>query len=302
MTAFVPASSQEAKAGLGSSNRAELDASPWRQEVYPEEGLVPVPLSQDLFSITAPSIHPLVLNSELNATAAPFTMPSAVDGAALGARPAAALPSGSPPMDAEDASLGGEAFPRPFSPGDEAPGGDTIDSGMFDGSGSLQEDRDGPDGDTSAFSPAARSSPGRSPKSEVLASAPPLSPSDASWLLNESRMSGSSEVFDFTDPSGRPLPLGLSFDAPSPAPLRSPKTTAQEFHPPPSAVKTSKVIGPSSPPSATPLAGSGLNPSAKPFFPSFADSTEEAAAVPPIAEGWLQLDKKLDIERPKTNK
>lgn len=328
---FVPVSAatteitQEVKMGLGSSNQAELDASysPWKQEVYPEEGLVPDPLSQDLFSITAPSINPLVLNSELNATAAPFTMPSATDSATLGAQPVATLPGDSSDllMDTENASLGqsSQAFSQPFSPGDEVLGGDTIDSGMFDNSSSLQEscDQDMPDGDTSAFSPAAQSSPGHSPKSEVLASAPPLSPSDASWLLNESHMSGNSEMFDFTDlsPSGRPLPLGLSFDTPSPAPLRSPKTTAQEFHPSSSSTAkspTSKapVIGPSSPPLVAPLAvpGSGLNPSAKPFFPSFADSTEEAAAVPPVnpvIEGWLQsaLDKKkLDIERTKTNK
>lgn len=322
---FVPVSAatsqitQEVMMDLGSSNQADLDTSysPWKKEVYPEEGLVPSPLSQDLFSITTTSINPLVLNSELNATAAPFTMPSATNSATLGSQPMASHPVDSSDllMDTENASSGqsSQAFSQPFSPENEVTGGDMIDSGMFDNGSSLQEscEQDMPEGDTSAFSPAAQSSPGHSPKSEVLASAPPLSPSDASWLLNESHISSNSEIFDFTDmsTSGHTLPLGLSFATPSPAPLRSPKTTAQEFHPSPSSSsssvksptspgekklspKTTPVIGPSSPPLVSPLAvpGSGLNPSAKPFFPSFADSMEEAAVVPPvnpIIEGWL---------------
>lgn len=353
---FVPASAatsqitEEAMMDLGSSVQANLEASfddmdtsqsPWKKEVYPEEGLVPSPLSQDLFSLTATPINPLVFNSELNATAAPFTMPSTTDSATLGSQPMASQPGDSFDllMDTEYASLGhsSQAFSLPFSPESKATDGDTVDSGVFDNTSSIQEScvQGMPEEDTSAFSPASQSSPGHSPKGEVLASAPPLSPSDASWLLNDSHMNSNSELFDFSDmsTSGHPLPLGLSFDTPSPAPLRSPKTTAQEFHPKDaksaqkqfkkshsssssSSVKSptspgekkfppqaSPVISPSSPPSSTPLAvpGSGLNPSAKPFFPSFADSIEETAVVlpvNPIIEGWLQsaLDKKIDIE------
>ncbi|KAE8280123.1 Microtubule-associated protein 4 [Larimichthys crocea] len=337
---FVPAATatsqitEEVMMDLGSSVQANPDAlfadidtsqSPWKKEVFPEEVLVPSPLSQDLFSPTATPINPLVLNSELKATAAPFTMPSTTNSATLGSFPMASRP-GEPfdlLVDTENASLGnsGQAFSTPFSPENEAMVGDMVDSEMFESLQGL------PEGDTSAFSPPSQPSPGLSQKGEVLASAPPLSPSDASWLLNESRMSSNSELFDFSDmnTSGHSLPLGLSFDTPSPAPLRSPKTTAQEFQPKEqkdgksaqkqsrksrsssssSSVKSptspgekkfppqaSPVISPSSPPSATPLAvpGSGLNPSAKPFFPSFADSMEEPAVVPPvipITEGWL---------------
>ncbi|XP_031732635.1 microtubule-associated protein 4 [Anarrhichthys ocellatus] len=286
---------------------ADKDASQsfWKKDVFPEEGLVPSPLSQDIFSPAVASMNPLVLNSELKATAAPFTMPSATNSATLGSLPMAPRP-GDPfdlLMDTENASSGNSS--QVFSPG-----GDMVES-------SLQEPcvRGTPEGDTSAFSPASQPSPRLSPKGEVLASAPPLSPSDASWLLNDSNMSSNSELFDFSEVSAsdHPSTLGLSFDTPSPAPLRSPKTTAQEFQPKEhkdaksaqkqpkksrssssSSVKSptspgtknfprqaSPATSPSSPPPVSP--GSGLNPTAKPFFPSFADSMEEPAVVPPVA-------------------
>lgn len=346
---FVPASAatsqitDEVMTDLQCSDQANLEASfadintsqtPWKREVYPEEGLVPSPMSQDLFSRTSPSINPLVLNSELKATAASFTMPSTTSSATLGSFSMAPC-SGDLfdfLMDTENASLGNssQAFLPSFSPENEAMRGDMVDSGMFDNTSSLQEFcvQGMPDGDTSAFSPASQ--PSLSPKGEVLATAPPLSPSDASWLLNDSQISSNSELFDISDMniSCHPLTFGLSLDTPSPAPLRSPKTTAQEFQPKehkdaksaqkqfqmscsPSSVKSpnssgskfspqaSPVTSPSSPALVNPLVqvqGSGLNPAAKPFFPSFADPMEEPAMVPPvnpIIEGWLQsgLDK-----------
>uniref|UniRef100_A0A3B5A214 Microtubule-associated protein n=1 Tax=Stegastes partitus TaxID=144197 RepID=A0A3B5A214_9TELE len=343
---FVPSSAatsqitEEALMDLGSAAQANLDASladmdtsPWKKEVYSDEGLVPAPLSEDLFSPAAATISPLVLNSELKATAAPFTMPSTTNNTTLGSFPVAS-PSGDQfdlLMESENASLGqsNQSFSPHFSPENEAAGdGDMVDSGMFDNTSSLQESciQGMPEGDTSAFSPPSHASPGVSPKGEVLASAPPLSPSDASWLLNDSHMSSNSDLFDFSDisTSGQPLPLGLSFDTPSPAPLRSPKTTAQDFQPKEhkeakstqkqskksrsssssSSVKSptspeakkfspqaSPVTTPSSPPSVNPLGvpGSGLNPAAKPFFPSFAEEpTEEPTVVPqvvPVIEG-----------------
>ncbi|XP_070784337.1 microtubule-associated protein 4 [Enoplosus armatus] len=327
---FVPASSatsqitEEVMTDLRGSVQADLEASfadidtsqsPWKKEVYPEEGLVPSPLSEDLFSPTAPSINPLALNSELKATAASFTMPSTTNSATLGTFHTAPHPVDPFDllMDTKSFANSSQPFSPPFSPGNEATGGDIIDSG------SLQEFcvQGTPEGDTSAFSPASQPSPGLPSKSEVLASAPPLSPSDASWLLNNSHMTSNSELFDFSDMSTscHSLTLGLSLDNPSPAPLRSPKTTAQEFQPkehkdaksgqkqlkksrsPSSSVKSptspgnkkfppqaSPVISPSSSPSVTPLGvqGSGLNPAAKPFFPSFADPMEEPAMVPPV--------------------
>lgn len=345
---FVPSSAvtsnitEEDMMDLGSSTLDNLEAyladedssqSPWKKEVYPDEGLVSSPLSQDLFSPGAAPISPLVLNSELKATAAPFTMPSTTNGKSLGSFPVA------PPccdpfdllMETENASLGNskEAFSPLFSPENEAAVGNLVDSGMFDNSSSLQEccEQATPEADTSAFSPATQPSPNCSPEGEVLASAPPLSPSDASWVLNSSNMSSNSDLFNFADMGalGHPLPLGLNFDTPSPAPLRSPKTTAQEFQArelkegksspkqskkprsssSSSSVKSptspeakrfspmaSPVTSPSSPPSVPPLAvpGSGLNPAAKPFFPSFADPMEEPAVANqdvPLVEGWL---------------
>uniref|UniRef100_A0A3B4GXK1 Microtubule-associated protein n=1 Tax=Pundamilia nyererei TaxID=303518 RepID=A0A3B4GXK1_9CICH len=355
---FVPSSAvtsnitEEDMMDLGSSTLDNLEAyladedssqSPWKKEVYPDEGLVSSPLSQDLFSPGAAPISPLVLNSELKATAAPFTMPSTTNGKSLGSFPVA------PPccdpfdllMETENASLGNskEAFSPLFSPENEAAVGNLVDSGMFDNSSSLQEccEQATPEADTSAFSPATQPSPNCSPEGEVLASAPPLSPSDASWVLNSSNMSSNSDLFNFADMGalGHPLPLGLNFDTPSPAPLRSPKTTAQEFQArelkegksspkqskkprsssSSSSVKSptspeakrfspmaSPVTSPSSPPSVPPLAvpGSGLNPAAKPFFPSFADPMEEPAVANqdvPLVEVKSEMTEKKEEKK-----
>lgn len=316
---------KSAQANLETS-LAEVDTSQssWKGEAEADEGLNPLSQTQD-----AAVVNPLVLNSELKATAAPFTMPSS---AALGSFPKE--PYSSDPydlmMDTENSSFGhsNQAFSPPFSPENKAGKGDAVDSGIFD-STCLHESsvQDMPEEDTSAFSSSSQTSFGISLKGEVLASAPPLSPTDASWLLNNSHMSSSTELPDLGEisSSGHTLPLGLSFDTPSPAPLRSPKTTAQEFQSKDhkdtksnqkqsrksrsssssSSVKSptspeakmfspqvSPVITPTSPPSVTALGspGSGLNPAAKPFFPSFADPMDEPAVphqVVPIMEGWL---------------
>lgn len=327
---FVPASEAaahiqaEVVVDLGSSVQGCREAyfpdgdaspSPWKAETFPEEGLVPAPLSQDLFSFTASPINPLAFSSELNATAPPFTMPTGAVGT-----------NSSPPQpDAEDSfdlltESGSADSVLPTGGGDGA-----VDSGVFVQSSLLQ------DAETSVFSPASQSSESQSPAvvGAAVASAPPLSPSDASWLLNDSHAnsSGGSDLFDFSEAGG--LGVSMTFDTPSPAPLRSPKTTAQEFHPredksaqkpPTSASPSSPVKMPTSPGEAeTPPAespgfsssspssltpGSALNPSAKPFFPSFASSVDEddaaaaaaatsaatAVAVPPaspVAEGWF---------------
>ncbi|KAJ4925669.1 hypothetical protein JOQ06_018392, partial [Pogonophryne albipinna] len=316
---FVPSpaetsqNTEQVKMDIGSPVKTKLESSfgdmdtsqsPWKNEVYPEEGLVPSPLSQEKLSPADDSINPLVLKSELKATAVPFTMRSTPNSAA-GSFPIAGRPDDPFDllMDTENASLGNSSMP--FSPG-----GDMVDSGRFDSS--LQECMQGmPDEDTSAFSPPSQPSPspGPIPKGEVLASAPPLSPSDASWIVNDSNVSSNRDIFSFRDMStpGVPSTLGLSFDTPSPAPLRSPKTTAQEFQPKErkdakSAQKqanksrsssSSSVKSPTSPgandfpPQASPVVppsspGCGLNPTAKPFIPSFADPLEEPDVVPPV--------------------
>ncbi|XP_032407005.1 microtubule-associated protein 4 isoform X2 [Xiphophorus hellerii] len=327
---FVPSSvtpsevKVEALVDLGSSMNetmessfADMDTSQhtWKKEFYPEED--PSPLPQDLFSPTTAAISPLALNSELNATATPFTMPSSTNKTIPGSFPEEVDVL----MDTENAGLGqsNQTIYPPFSSENTAAVADLVDSGMFDISSSFQESsmQAVSDGDTSAFSSASQTSQAVSPKGDVLASAPPLSPSDASWMLNNSQLSSNSDLFVFSDTStaGHPLPLGLSFNTPSPAPLRSPKTTAQEFQskhkdgnsaqkqsrksPPSSSTSSvrsptspeaklspqaSPVASPSSPPSVGPagVPGSGLNPAAKPFFPSFADPVEDTAVVPPV--------------------
>ncbi|XP_037312110.2 microtubule-associated protein 4 isoform X6 [Pungitius pungitius] len=320
---FVPSAAatslvtEEPMAEMTSAAQADTEASfedmdtstrSWKEEAYPEEGLVPSPPSRDLFSPTVASINPLVLNSELKATAAPFTMPPSTASATPGS-----LPMADPfdlLMDTENASLGNSS--QVFSPG-----WDLVDGSLCN-AGSFQEScvRGTPEGDASAFTPASpQPCPDLSPQVKVSASAPPLSPSDASLLLNDPNMSSNTELFDFSYvvPSGQPLTLGLSLETPSPAPLRSPKTTAQEFQPKEhkdansnqkqpkksrsSSSSSSSLKSPTSPsakdflpqasPSPQPVLpsspGSGLNPTAKPFFPSFADPLEEPAVVLPVA-------------------
>lgn len=312
---FVPSSVTTTVMDVESSTQANVEVSfvdtsapqtLWNK-ADSDEGLAPVSQIHEDVSPVAATINPLVLNSELKATAAPFTMPSS------------ATKAGVPPvddpfdllMDSENASLGhnSQAFSPPFSPEDKA--GDVMDSGIFDNSTSFPNFsvQGMPDIDTSAFSSDSHTSLGLSQKGELLASAPPLSPSDASWLLNSSHRSSNSDLLDLS----HPLPLGLTFDTPSPAPLRSPKTTAQEQQSKeqkgvklsqkksvssakspttPEATscspQASPIPTPSSPPSGLP--GSGLNPAAKPFFPSFVDPVDEPAVTPPVAptmEGWL---------------
>lgn len=307
-SAAAPQITAEVLLDLGSSVQSSFATSnqnPWSQEMFVEESLVPKPLSEDLFSAT--SISPLVLNSALNATAAPFTMPSTTTFYADDAFDLETQKSG---LDQSN-----QAFLLPLSPERKATVGDMVDSGVFDNTSFAQESsaQGIPEEDTSAFSPASPSSQGHSP--EVLASAPPISPSDALLVMNESQIRSSPESLDLnnTTSPGHPFPLGLSFDTPSPAPLRSPKTTAQDFNLKDDKKKnrkfhSSSVKSPTSPgenfpeqaspvisPSCQSVAshaflGSGLNPSAKPFFPSFANSVEEGTAVQPVesaVEGWL---------------
>ncbi|XP_024135402.1 microtubule-associated protein 4 isoform X4 [Oryzias melastigma] len=324
---FVPSSVTTTVMDVESSTQANVEVSfvdtsapqtLWNK-ADSDEGLGPLSQIHEDVSPVAANINPLVLNSELKATAAPFTMPSS------------ATKAGVPPvddpfdllMDSENASLGhnSQAFSPPFSPEDKA--GDVMDSGIFDNSTSFPNFsvQGMPDIDTSAFSSDSHTSLGLSPQGELLASAPPLSPSDASWLLNSSHRSSNSDLLDLS----HPLPLGLTFDTPSPAPLRSPKTTAQEQQSKeqkgvklsqkksvssakspttPEATscspQASPIPTPSSPPSGLP--GSGLNPAAKPFFPSFVDPVDEPAVTPPVAPTMEVKPEKMEMEEEKAEK
>ncbi|KAM6977689.1 uncharacterized protein FYW47_002470 [Aplochiton taeniatus] len=282
------------------------------QDLDPDQGLIPPSLSQDLLSLTATSSS-IALSSELKPTAAPFTMPPTQPSNLPTAPCADDMFSSSYSdllMDSENTSMGNAtvAFSPPSSP----------DNGlriMLDHTTSVK------------MSYVQEPSPGLSPIEkfeEVIASAPPLSPTQGAWLLNDSPNNNNNnddsvQSFDFSDISspGNSLPLGLAFDTPSPAPLRSPKTTAQESHPKehkeaksaqkqskksrsssaarsptsPGAIKSSPLVSPPSP------TGSGLNPAAKPFFPSFPDPPEKNTDTPIMEATSEKMDKAVQEEK-----
>lgn len=194
-------------------------------------------------------------------------------------------------MDTETASLGNDK--EAFSPTSslDSPVHESGVKVMFDHDTSMQDVHIE---DAMSFSPTHQPDRGLSPlekPSELTATAPPFSPSDSSWLINDSNFNNNS--FEFSDITpGRPLPLGLAFDTPSPAPLRSPKTIP-EYHPregksPSQNIPTKSPSSSSSSTKSPTSPGSGLNPAAKPFFPSFAELTEPLVVVAPMSEGLLQ--------------
>ncbi|XP_037829109.1 titin homolog isoform X2 [Kryptolebias marmoratus] len=297
-------------------NQGDISQNPCKKEVPSEKGLFSQHLSGDGFPTTTGVSSPLTLGSELNATAAPFTLPLPTK-TILGSFPK--TPSSGDLADIltepENVSFGHskQAFYSPCFLKTKEVGGNIVDHTSLYPECSI----DGmSEEDTSAFSSSPKTS--RAPTEDVLASGPPLSSSDVSWLLNDSQMSSNNEIFYFSDvgASGQSLSLGLSFNSPSPVPLRSPKTTAQEYQPKPKDAKsvqkqskkspilclpssdrsstspeaktlasqTSTITASSSAPPVSTLSvsGSGLNPTAKPFFPSFADPMEYLDVMPPV--------------------
>ncbi|KAM9417307.1 uncharacterized protein ACWYII_023424 isoform 26-T26 [Salvelinus alpinus] len=271
---------------------SNMGLSPASEEFY--EGLFPPSLTQDLLSLTAPTSPPPALGCELLPTA-PVSMPTSQGDFS----PKGTFPMASPPgdpftasyqdllMDTENASMGNAkvAFSTTFP----------LDSPVHESGVKVVFDHDTPMHDVHmknalSLSPTRQPDCGLSPLekfSELTATAPPFSPSDSSWLINDSNFNNDS--FEFSDITpGRPLPLGLAFDTPSPAPLRSPKTIP-EYHPR-KGKSPSQNIPTKSPPSSSSSTksptspGSGLNPAAKPFFPSFAELTEPQVVVAPMSE------------------
>ncbi|XP_045566535.1 microtubule-associated protein 4 isoform X9 [Salmo salar] len=271
---------------------SNMKLSPASEEFY--EGLFPPSLTQDLLSLTAPTSPPPALGCELLPTA-PVSMPTSQgDFSPKGTFPMASRP-GDPftasyqdlLMDTESASMGNakEPFSTTFP----------LDSPVHESGVKVVFDHDTPMHDVHmknalSLSPIRQPDRGLSPLekfSELTATAPPFSPSDSSWLINDSNFNNNS--FEFSDITpGRPLPLGLAFDTPSPAPLRSPKTIP-EYHPregksPSQNIPTKSPSSSSSSTKSPTSPGSGLNPAAKPFFPSFAELTEPLVVVAPMSE------------------
>ncbi|XP_041735747.2 microtubule-associated protein 4 isoform X3 [Coregonus clupeaformis] len=268
---------------------SNMELSPASEEFYPDEGLIPPSLTQDLLSLTAPTSPPSARGCELLPTA-PISMPTSQGDFS----PKCTFPMAPRPgdpftasyqdllMDTENAK---EAFSTTFP----------LDSPVHQSGVNVVFDHDTPMQDVHmkyalSLSPTHQPDRDLSPLekfSELTATAPPFSPSDSSWLINDSHFNNDS--FEFSDITpGRPLPLGLAFDTPSPAPLRSPKTIP-EFHPkegksPPQKITKKSQSSSSSSTKSPTSPGSGLNPAAKPFFPSFADLTEPLVVVAPMSE------------------
>ena len=251
-------------------------------ELHPEEGLVPDPLEQDSFFSVTPA-PPLVQSSGLKATAAPFTMPAV--SSPLGSSPR----SPGPAYSLEDGVLG-----------------DELDSGLFDTASVLLASCSPYPSltDTSAFSPASQLSPDQCLKTG--ASPWQTGPSDSSWMVPDS--GDSFDLGDYPGTLGCPLPASVVLEAGGPAPLRSPRTSAQDCHGPPregpdetqrsssssSSLKSPTFGGPPLdspvPLASSPQTGSYLNPTAKPFFPGLNEPLEAPAVAPseaPVMEGWL---------------
>ncbi|CAB1341171.1 unnamed protein product [Coregonus sp. 'balchen'] len=287
------------------SSIGNMGLIPASEDFYPDEGLFPPSLTQDLLSLMAPTSPPPAMGCDVLPTL-PVSMPTSQgDFSPKGTFPMAPHP-GDPftasyqdlLMDTETASLGNnkEAFSPTFSL--DSPVHKSGVKVIFDHETSMQDVHMK---DAMSFSPTHQPDCGLSPlekPSELTATAPPFSPSDSSWLILDSHCNNNNDSFEFSDITpGRPLPVGLAFDTPSPVPLHSPKTIP-EFYPSggkeaksPSQ-KIPKKSRSSSSPSLTksPTSpGSGLNPAAKPFFPSFADPTEPlTVVVAPMSEGLLQ--------------
>uniref|UniRef100_A0A4W5N025 Uncharacterized protein n=1 Tax=Hucho hucho TaxID=62062 RepID=A0A4W5N025_9TELE len=268
------------------------------------EDLFPPSLTQDLLPLMAPTSPPPAMSCNLLPTA-PVSMPTSQgDFSPRGTFPMAPCPgdpfTGSYPdmlMDTETACLGNdkEAFSPTFSL--DSPVHESGVKVMFDHDTSMQDVHIE---DAMSFSPIHQPDHGLSPlekPSELTATAPPFSPSDSSWLINDYHFNNNNNCFEFSDITpGRSLPVGLAFDTPSPVPLRSPKTMPEFYSrggkeaksPLQKLPKKSHSSSSSSTKSPT-SPGSGLNPTAQPFFPGFANPTEPLnVVVAPMSEGLLQ--------------
>ncbi|XP_073669197.1 uncharacterized protein [Paramisgurnus dabryanus] len=119
------------------------------------------------------------------------------------------------------------------------------------------------------------------PPMEALISAPPFSPSGPAWSLNNHN-----QPFDLAGIEGVPFE--------TPAPLLSPKNKtpkdSKAKHGKKSRSSSSK--SPTTPDAKLPSPqNSGLNPSAPPFFPSFAEPREPIAGMPVTHEGNSEKNK-----------
>ncbi|KAM9552738.1 uncharacterized protein ACWYII_034762 isoform 5-T5 [Salvelinus alpinus] len=264
------------------------------------EDLFPPSLTQNLLPLMAPTSPPPAMGCDLLPTT-PVSMPTSQgDFSPRGTFPMATCPGDTFTasyqyllMDTETASLGNdkEAFSPTFSL--DSPVHESGVKVMFDHDTSMQDVHIE---DAMSFSPTHQPDRGLSPlekPSELTATAPPFSPSDSSWLINDYHFNNNNNCFEFSDITPACyLPVGLAFDTPSPVPLRSPKTMP-EFYPrggkkakSPSQKIPKKSRSSSSSSTKSPTSpGSGLNPTAQSFFPCFANPTEPlTVVVAPMSE------------------
>uniref|UniRef100_A0A672MG87 Microtubule-associated protein n=2 Tax=Sinocyclocheilus TaxID=75365 RepID=A0A672MG87_SINGR len=271
---FVPASAcmpQEFAADFSQSSLEVDSGLVLLSEDFTDESLIPMSLTQDLLSLTATS-PPSSTHLE-PAMPSPKSPGQATD---LSPQDPLSMPPGFQDilMETEDSLVCN--LSEPFvSPGA------TFEEAIF-GQDHTYTTEDSPLKDPQASTPRSTCFV---PPMEALISAPPFSPSGPAWSLNNH-----SQPFDLE---------GVAFETPVPAPLPSPKSKAPKEPKSKQGKKpgSSSSKSPTSPEAKLPSPqNSGLNPSAPPFFPSFAEPRELKAGA------LFTLEENSEKNKPEVNK
>lgn len=234
---------------------------------YTDGSLIPLSLTQDLLSLTAtspPSTTPAMISPKSPGRAPDqrsLCTSSGFHDVIMDTEDDFTLPS---PLGKAD-SLLNDAQPSPGGPFEEAMFGQEhpYTSSMATQDSPVKEPQASTPGSTCFVPPM-----------EALISAPPFSPSGPAWSLNNHN-----QPFDLED---------VAFE--SQAPVPSPKSKSPKEPKPKQGKKSSSSSSksPTSPDAKLPSPQiSGLNPSAPPFFPSFAEPREQAGRLPFTLEGLL---------------
>uniref|UniRef100_A0A671NMZ3 Microtubule-associated protein n=1 Tax=Sinocyclocheilus anshuiensis TaxID=1608454 RepID=A0A671NMZ3_9TELE len=272
---FVPASAcmpQEFSTDFSQSSLEVDSGLVSLSEDFTDESLIPMSLTQDLLSLTATS-PPSSTHLE-PAVPSPKSPGQAPD---LFPQHPLSMPPGFQDilMETEDSLACNLSDTQPFvSPGA------TFEEAIF-GQDHTYTTQDSPLKEPQASTPGSTCFV---PPMEALISAPPFSPSGPAWSLNNH-----SQPFDLE---------GVAFETPVPAPLPSPKSKAPK-EPKSNGKKpgSSSSKSPTSPEAKLPSPqNSGLNPSAPPFFPSFAEPRELKAGA------FFTLEENSEKNKPEVNK
>lgn len=266
-------------------------------EDYPDEGLMPSSLASDLLSLTA-STPPTPLETNLVAQSAT----SPCEGTDFSTTSHLSVSSGFHDvlMETNSGDIGStkDAFNLSVALGKDDPHVSVInpqcfgpskgafEEAMFEQEPSFIDPSLGTHvlANTSVGDPLM-STPGKAgfgSSMEALISAPPFSPSQTAWSLNGSNLNNQSEAFDISGIQS------TTYEAPVPVSLPAPKSkTPKEAKSKQSRKnRSSSSKSPTSPEAKQPSPqNSGLNPTAPPFFPSFAEPREHVTDLPAILQG-----------------